>query len=248
MASGRISAVYLGGVLAVAVEALLPGLCPHCGRPLPGEDRGLCSECWSRIIPLAGAACPRCGIPTEDPSEPCLGCARKPPPQQATLIWGEHNGVLRTAILSLKHGGRDDLAPPLGARLAAAVAVLPWAETVDTVSFVPSHSLRRFRRPWPAAELLARAVANGLERPCVPLLRRHGLGRQTGRSRARRLALPRRSFSATARANQRHILLVDDVATTGSTLRRAAETLRRVGAETVFCAALAHAPDPRRFS
>jgi predicted amidophosphoribosyltransferase len=43
------------------------------------------------------------------------------------------------------------------------------------------------------------------------------------------------------------VLLVDDVCTTGTTLRRAAETLIEAGAEAVICTAMAHAPDPRRF-
>ncbi|MFV2071045.1 MAG: ComF family protein [Thermoanaerobaculales bacterium] len=238
--------MYLGGVLAAVTEALLPGLCPHCGALLPGKDRGLCRGCWSKMVPLAGAACPRCGVPSDDPSLPCLDCVRTPPPQGATVIWGEHDGSLRTAVLSLKYGGRDDFSPRLGARLAAVVAAQPWGGTIDTVSFVPSHPLRRIRRPWAAAELLGREIAKCLERPFVPLLRRHGLRRQSGHSRAQRLELPSRSFSPSTAADGRYILLVDDVTTTGTTLRRAAATLKRAGAEAVFGAILALALDPRR--
>ncbi len=239
-------AVLLEGVLAAAVEALLPGLCPSCLVVLPGDDRGLCNRCWSQVIPLAGPACPRCGVPADDASEPCLECARNPPPQQATVLWGEHAGTLRTAILALKHGGRDDFAAALGNRLAAAVVVRPWARSVEAVTFIPSHPLRRFKRPWPAAEQLARTVARAFRLPCVALLRRHGLYRQTGRSRARRLALPVRTFTARVPAGTKNILLIDDVATTGRTLRLATEALLHAGAEEVFCAAMAHAPDPRR--
>jgi ComF family protein len=240
-------AVYLEGVLTAAAEALLPGLCPSCREVLPGGDRGLCGRCWSHIIPLAGAACPRCGVPVEDPSEACLECVRSTPPQQATVFWGEYDGTLRTAVLALKHGGRDEFAAALGSRLAAAVAASPWAEFVDTVCCVPSHPLRRFKRPWSAAEQLAREVARAFRLPYVALLRRHGLYRQTGRSRTRRLALPKRTFTGKIPAGTKNILLVDDVATTGTTLRLAAQALRKAGAEAVFCAAMAHAPDSRRF-
>jgi predicted amidophosphoribosyltransferase len=164
------------------------------------------------------------------------------------VVWGEHDGVLRTAILALKHGGRDDLAVPIGSRLAASVAVEPWACEIDFVTAIPSHPSRRFRKPWAASELLARAVSKGLEKPMVFLLRRHGLSRQTGHSRVRRLALPQRSFSARAAAAGRSVLIVDDVTTTGTTIRRAAEALIRAGATAVFCAVCAFAPDPRRFS
>jgi predicted amidophosphoribosyltransferase len=246
--SATISAVHMGGVLTAAVEALFPGLCPHCEQILPGGSRGLCGACWASLVPRVGSACPRCGAPVDDPADACLDCFRSSPPQRATVIWGEHDGVLRTAILSLKHHRRDDLAQPLGSRLAAAAAPASWASSIDAVCAVPSHPLRRIRRPWAAADLLASSVGRHLDKPVVTLLRRHGLHRQAGNSRARRLELPRRSFSASRRARGLTILLIDDVTTTGSTIRRAGEALLGAGAETVYCAILAHAPDSRRFS
>ena len=223
-------------------------MCPHCDHPLDGTDRGLCGPCWSLTVPRAGSACPRCGTPTEDPSEPCLACLRVPPPQRETVVWGEHDGVLRTAILALKHGGRDELAGPLGERLAATVAARSWATTIDAVVAVPSHPWRRLRKPWTASELLACTVARQLEKPVARMLRRHGFGRQTGRSRVRRLELPQQSFSAHAKASGQSLLLIDDVTTTGTTLSRAAEALRRAGAKATYCGVCAQAPDPRRFS
>jgi predicted amidophosphoribosyltransferase len=240
--------VQMGGALAAAIEALLPGMCPHCDHQLDGRDRGLCGSCWSVTVPRSGESCPRCGIPTEDDDPHCLTCHQALPPQQATVVWGEHDGTLRTAILALKHGGRDDLAAPLGQRLAALVAVQPWAHDIDVITAVPSHPSRRLRKPWTASELLAQAVSRQLDRPTVSALRRHGRGRQTGRSRALRLVMPRRSFSARATATGRSVLIVDDVTTTGTTLRRAAAALLEGGADTVFCAVCAFAPDSRRFS
>ena len=181
--SGRMSAVQTGGALVAAIEALLPGMCPHCDHPLAGSDRGLCGSCWSLTVPRSGEACPVCGTPTSDSTDECLRCLQDPPPQRATVVWGEHDGVLRTAILALKHGGRDDLAAPLGRRLAARVSTDPWASAIDTVVAVPSHPWRRLQKPWAASDLIAAATAHRLEQEIVPLLRRRGLGRQTGRSR-----------------------------------------------------------------
>jgi predicted amidophosphoribosyltransferase len=223
-------------------------MCPHCDQPLQGDDRGLCGTCWAMVLPRAGASCPRCGRPVDEPSEPCLECVRSAPPQQATVVWGEHDGALRSAILSLKHGGRDDLAVPLARRLAAAVGITPWASSIDMVSWVPSHSLRRFRRPYAAAHLLSREVARGLGITHRKLLVRHGLGRQTTRTRARRLQLSGRAFRADRSARDRSVLLIDDVITTGTTARRAAAAVLAAGAASVFCAALAATPGPRSFS
>jgi predicted amidophosphoribosyltransferase len=128
------------------------------------------------------------------------------------------------------------------------VAAESWASMIDAVVPVPSHVWRRLKKPWTASELLAQTVSARFERPVARLLRRHGLGRQTGRSRARRLVLPQKSFSARTRADGQTLLLIDDVTTTGTTLRRATEALRNAGARAVYCGVCAHAPDPRRFS
>jgi ComF family protein len=244
----RMSVVREAAVaLARAVsEVLLPALCVACDDVLGGADRGLCGSCRSRLVPLSEPCCPRCGVPSDGSDGLCLDCSLAPPPQAGTVLWGEYGGVLRTAVLALKHGGHDELGRVLGGRLAARVAVEPWCSGLDAVVTVPSHRLRRLRRGFSASEWIGREVAARLGRPLLPALRRHGLRRQTGRTRAQRSRLPRGSFSARPLVEGRRLLLVDDVSTTGTTLRRVAETLTRAGAEAVYCAAVAHAPDPRR--
>ena len=234
------------GVLSSLREALLPALCVTCGSVLAGDDRGLCGSCRSRLVPMSEPCCPVCGVPSDSETRPCLGCVASPPPQTATLLWGSYDGILRRTILALKHGGHDELARPLGRRLSATLGLAPWHGAITLVSSVPSHGLRRLRRGASAAGLLSTEVARNLCRPRVHALHRHGLNRQAGRTRAQRTRLARGSFSARGRLHGHHVLLVDDVCTTGTTLRRAAESLLSAGAESVFCTAMAHAPDPRR--
>jgi predicted amidophosphoribosyltransferase len=181
-----------------------------------------------------------------DPDEPCLGCVATPPAQAATVVWGDYDGPLRTVVLAMKRRGRDELAGPIGLRLAARLALEPWAAEVDLITHVPSHPIRRLRNGWSAAACTARVVAREIALPARPCLRRHGLARQTGRSRAQRLRLPARAFSASAAVRGRRLLVVDDVTTTGTTLRRAARAARQAGCRAVYCAVIARAPEPRR--
>lgn len=236
----------LADVLSASCEALLPSLCLYCGEPIGGDRGGLCGPCWATVIPRAGTFCPRCGGPAEGHTEACVRCMSASLPQSATVIWGEYDGALRSAVLALKGRGLDELAKPLGLRLAGRIAVEEWVDTVDLIVPVPSHPIRRLRNGWSAAACLARVVGRALGRPVDPLLRRHGLTRQTGRRRAERTRLPRRSFSCSPKVEGQRVLIVDDVLTTGTTLRRAAETVLRWGAEGAYCAAVAATPDPRR--
>jgi len=241
--------VRVSGIHAVAhalQTALAPALCVVCDAVLAGRDRGLCGECRSRLIPMAEPCCPRCGVPSALEAAPCLGCAAAAPPQAGSVFWGSYDGVLRRAVLALKHGGHDELARPLGQRLAARVGLEPWSDKITAVAAVPSHGLRRLRRGPSAADLLADEVARAMGGRRISPLRRHGLGRQAGRTRVQRSQLPRGSFSVRRDVRAERILLIDDVSTTGTTLRRVAETLTDAGATAVYCAALAHAPEPRR--
>lgn len=206
----------------------------------------MCPACWSRVVPDTGTRCHLCGRPVDDDAGPCLECQSSPPPQSWTVVWGEHDELLRRVILLAKHSGRDELVNPLAERLGSLIAGSLWRDRIDVVTAVPSHLIRRVRRGVVLSELVGRRVAAGLGLPWERLLWRHGLRRQAGQTRAARRALPAGSFKARTGLGGRNVLLVDDVVTTGSTLARASQALRRAGARAVYCAVLAAAPDSRR--
>jgi predicted amidophosphoribosyltransferase len=149
------------------------------------------------------------------------------------------DGTGRRLVLALKYANGRTLVKPI----ARAMARLVPQGSVDVVTWAPTSRARRRERGYDQAELLARAIAWRLGLPCRRLLVRAGDARpQTGRSRAERLAGP--SFTARGRTGRR-VLVVDDVVTTGATLRNAASVLRRAGASQVRCIAAAATPAGR---
>lgn len=139
-----------------------------------------------------------------------------------------HAGEAAALIRSLKYGRSTAQVTPIAARMAA---VAPAAEMV---TWVPCTPERRRRRGFDPAELLARALARRLDLPVRGSLRRLDQQPQTARSRAGRLAGPELRVRR-ARIGGR-VLVVDDVCTTGSTLRTAAAALRSAGAGSVAAA------------
>lgn len=110
----------------------------------------------------------------------------------------------------------------------------------DMVTWIPTVLERKNERGFDHAELLARRVGVIVKKPTRRVLRRTSSGHQTGRSRAeRRVGV---SFVASPAVRGRQILLIDDVITTGTTMREAAQALVRSGASTVACLGVAYVP------
>lgn len=222
------------------LHALLPAPCLGCAAPLPvaGTSLGLCLPCRSRLRPLPAGSCAACGHPLPAAGLPagwcCRACREEPPAFDRLLALWSYEEPLSAVIRAFKFRRLDYLGRHLGEALAERFAG-ELAE-IDLVVPVPLHWRRRLHRGYNQAERIASALATRLGLPLASVLRRaRATAPQSQLGRAARVANLRRAFRVPrpARVDGLHLLLVDDVATTGATLEAAAAILKKSGAAAV---------------
>lgn len=232
--------------MQAALHLVYPPQCLSCDA-LVTTDFGLCGPCWRDTPFITGLVCDLCGTPLagEDSGKPehcddCLTIARPWSQGRAALLYKDN---ARHVVLALKHGDRLDLARPAAGWLLRVAQPLLRPDML--VAPIPLHWLRLLKRRYNQSALLSAALARmaGLEHCPDLLIRRRSTPSQEGRNRDARfanladaLALhPRRA----ARVEGRHVLLIDDVMTSGATLAAAAEACVAGGAKGVSVLVLA---------
>ena len=217
-----------------ASRLLWPTRCLVCGEA-GGEAWDLCPAC-AEDLPRMGRACRRCALPlpeAELDGAVCGPCIAAPPPLDAVHAACLYAPPLDRLLPRFKF--HEDLA---AGRLLAQLlgeAAVAWPRP-DALVPVPLHASRLRRRGYDQALELARPLARALRVPLRDdlLVRMRATGPQSERDAAARRRNVRNAFAVRAGvAVPRHVVLVDDVMTTGATLHAAARALRRAGVERV---------------
>ncbi|PIE67423.1 MAG: amidophosphoribosyltransferase [Deltaproteobacteria bacterium] len=208
----------------------------------------LCADCSHRWTPVASPMCSRCGLVFTGRSGAdhlCGTCLARPGAYTRARAAGIYEGALRTAIQALKFKARIELAAPLALLLEAAYRRYWASGTMDAIVPVPMHRTRFRQRGFNQAWLLIAAGQFGEDVAIEPraLVRTRATPPQTGLNRSRRRRNLEKAFAVRQadRIEDRRILIVDDVLTTGATADACAAALIAAGARRVDVLTLARA-------
>lgn len=230
------------------LDVALPARCLACGDGAhPDEQRLLCLSCaagWRRLP----EGCLRCGVPLDAQVLPftCEMCLQTPPHFSRARALAAYDGTMPALVSTLKEERGRKLATYFGKKLAEQVPHLFPGPLPTLVVPVPLHWQRLLTRTFNQAHRLAEPVAQRFELPLVEALRRATpihkqawLGRRA-RNQNQQLAIQVEPSEATRLSGQ-HVLVIDDVYTTGATGNLCAQALKAAGAAEVDVLTLARA-------
>lgn len=227
------------------LDLIYPPRCLVCLASAPSEGDGFCARCEQEIVHDPEECCPRCAAtvgPYAVHDGRCGDCRREALHFDAAVRLGLYKGALGEAILRIKSVRNEVLAERLARGLARERRSRLLALGVDAVVPVPLHWSRRLWRGYNQSEVLARELAEELGLPCRSrwLYRTRRTQEQKRiRSRDERQQNVRGAFQTRQRLDGLHLLLIDDMMTTGETANAAAGALKKAGAIRVSVAVLA---------
>ena len=228
-------------MLNALLNILFPESCPTCQRPsLDHNTAPICTECWQGILPHDGPGCQKCGKPfVSGISTTCADCIQSEPYFRNARSFGPHKGALKKAINLFKYHGIKRLAGPLS-DVMHRISI----PSVDAVIPVPLYKKRLRQREFNQSALLAKRTAKQLGIPFTPdcLARIRDTTPQVGMNSNDRFKNVKKAFiiKDSSVIRDRNILLVDDVFTTGATVRECSRIMKKAGAQNVYVRTLAH--------
>lgn len=230
-----------------AADVLLTQSCALC--QLPSHAAPICAACAQSLPALPLSRCERCALPLHHSQTACPDCARHRPAFDAAHATWAYDFPVDTLIRDFKYGHHLYLGRFFAERLAQTIK-LNLAESdqrrPDVIVPMPLHPNRLRSRGFNQAAEIARHLAKHLGIPCTfdTLIRVHDTPPQAGLQRDERWRNLIGAFACPKPLTGTHVLLVDDVLTTGASLSACAEVLRHAGATRVDVAVVARTPEP----
>lgn len=246
-----IVAKRLQSIFHAGLNMLLPPRCPSC-RVRIEENGHICAECWATLSLIADPKCKVCGLPFTHEQEDltCGACLAAPPSYDRAIAPVLYEDKGRDLVLGLKHGRLFSAAPAM-ARLMAGHLNRSLSEEKNCLLVpVPLHPTRLMARRFNQSQLVAEALSDQMNLPmnALALRRKRATPSQGGFKKAGRLKNVSGAFEVAEQhqpaIEDKTILLVDDVLTTGATASACAVALKKAGAGKIIVAAFARVGEP----
>lgn len=212
--------------------------CIVCGREIHPNKYSLCDDCG---FTLNRNFCLRCGRHKVGIGDYCGEC------KDLLLHFDEcrsavdYEGEAKNVIMRLKYSGSAYLSSAVSEHMLDVLFATDW--DFDRITFVPMHKDKRKKRGYNQAELLALEISERINVECSDLLEKTKVTKnQAALSGAERLENLKGAFSAKGEV-PKHVLLIDDVFTTGATTSECAKVLKKAGAEVVYVLTFASVPE-----
>ena len=233
----------LGGIASL----LYPPICTICSASV-GVREYLCADCDAKLSRIVPPFCAKCSEPFDGAittTFSCANCAHRVMHFDAAVSAYRSRGITRHVILNFKYGKQIHLRHLVAKWLIAAFDDPRLRDRrFDAIVPVPLHPARQRERGFNQAALLAERLEPHLGVSVRPVLQRvRFTTTQTAFDRSERIQNLRDAFRLRKKADVRNwrVLLIDDVLTTGSTLREGARVLKEDGARSVYAATAARA-------
>ena len=239
--------IHFRRALMASIDLLLPPACLLCGQSLPIDHskQSFCRDCLTSLTTLSPAHCPCCAQPFPDSTSIhlCGNCLKRPPAFSIVHAAGLYQDGIKDAVHRLKYRNQVNLARPLGQLLGKVVEAAAGDFVPDSIVPVPLHPDRLRQRGYNQALEVARPIAQQLNVSIdTGLLQRvRRTPPQQGLSAIERRSNLRNAFDLTTAPSVKRILLVDDVMTTGETVRECCRTLLVGGIREVQVAVVGRA-------
>jgi competence protein ComFC len=229
------SKVYSG--FWMTLDWLFPPTCFNCGM----EGYRICPQCQKSFEKSNATICTICGRRVRSKGV-CYQCRIKRPEFDQLRSLYDYKGAVREAIHRLKYQNDIGLAEKLADQLIDFYRTLGWQ--VDMIIPMPLFENRQIERGYNQSALLATPMSLqlGIKNRSDVLIRIKDTKSQVGLSESERWKNVSDAFVANPKiVNNKSILIIDDVTTTGATMNSAALAARKAGAKSIYCLTFARA-------
>lgn len=228
-------------LLARLFDVLMPQDCLVCGEP--AREQALCAPCLAELPRRPLAACAVCALPSLN-GGPCGQCLRQPPTFEATRAVFDYAFPVDHLVHALKYGGQLSVA----GFFAREVCVLAESlrSDIDLIVPMPLHARRLAERGFNQAVEIARLLSQSRRLPMelARVRKVRDTPTQASLGRDDRIVNQHGAFACDRVLEGQHVLVIDDVMTTGASLNELARCLKRQGATRVTNLVVARTPTP----